>query len=142
MGVFATRSPYRPNPIGLSSVEIVSIDLNTPKGPIIEIAGADLLDGTPVYDIKPYLAYTDAHPDASSGFAMTDSAPRSEVIISEELLGKIPAEHRASVIDILAEDPRPGYQDDSNRVYVLEYANFEIAFRAQNGKINVEEIIL
>ena len=141
MGVFATRSPYRPNPIGLSSVKIISIDLNTPKGSIIEISGADLLDGTPIYDIKPYLAYTDSHPEASSGFALTDRAPRSEVVISEELLHKVPEEHRASVIDILAEDPRPGYQDDSSRVYVLEYANFEIAFRASDGKIVVDDII-
>jgi hypothetical protein len=142
MGVFATRSPYRPNPIGLSSVEIVSIELNTPKGPIIEIVGADLLDGTPIYDIKPYLAYTDSHPEAKSGFALTDVAPKTEVIISDDLLCKIPEEHRTSVIDILAEDPRPGYQDDANRVYVLEYANFEIAFRAEDGKITVENIIL
>ena len=141
MGVFATRSPYRPNPIGLSSVKIISIDLNTPKGQIIEISGADLLDGTPIYDIKPYLAYTDSHPEASSGFALTDRAPRSEVVISEELLHKVPEEHRSSVIDILSEDPRPGYQDDSSRVYVLEYANFEIAFRASDGKIVVDDII-
>ena len=125
----------------ISSVKIISIDLNTPKGPIIEISGADLLDGTPIYDIKPYLAYTDSHPEASSGFALTDRAPRSEVVISEELLHKVPEEHRASVIDILAEDPRPGYQDDSSRVYVLEYANFEIAFRASDGKIVVDDII-
>ena len=142
MGVFATRSPYRPNPIGLSSVKIVSIELNTQKGPIIEIAGADLLDGTPIYDIKPYLAYTDAHPEATSGFALTNQAPKSEVIISEDLIAKIPEEHRNSIIDILAEDPRPGYQDDGERVYVLEYANFEIAFRAVDGKIQVEDIIL
>ncbi len=142
MGVFATRSPYRPNPIGLSSVEIVSIELNTPKGPMIEIAGADLLDGTPIYDIKPYLAYTDSHPKAKSGFALTDVAPKTEVIITDELLNKIPEVHRTSVIDILAEDPRPGYQDDANRVYVLEYANFEIAFRVENEKITVEDIIL
>jgi len=123
-------------------VKIVSIDLNTPKGPVIEIAGADLLDGTPIYDIKPYLAYTDSHPEASSGFALTDRAPRSEVVISDELLNKVPEDHRASVVDILAEDPRPGYQDDASRVYVLEYADFEIAFRAIDGKIVVDDIIL
>ncbi len=141
MGVFATRSPYRPNPIGLSSVKIISIDLNTSKGPVIEIAGADLLDGTPIYDIKPYLAYTDSHAEASSGFALTDHAPKSEVIIRDELMNKIPEEHRACIIDILAEDPRPGYQDDASRVYVLEYANFEIAFSVQDGKIIVVDII-
>ena len=84
MGVFASRSPFRPNPIGLSSVKIVSIDLNTSKGPVIEVSGADLLDGTPIYDIKPYLAYTDSHPEASSGFALTSDAPRLEVVIEEE----------------------------------------------------------
>ena len=142
MGVFATRSPYRPNPIGLSSVKIVSIELNTPKGPVIEISGADLLDGTPIYDIKPYLAYTDSHPDAESGFALTSNAPKSEVVISDELLSRIPEDRRQSVIDILAEDPRPGYQDDAKRIYVLEYAGFEIAFRANAGTITVEDIIL
>ena len=141
MGVFATRSPYRPNPIGLSSVKIISIKLDTPKGPIIEISGADLLDGTPIYDIKPYLAYTDSHPEASSGFALTSGAPKFDVEISNELLIKIPEIHRQSIFDILAEDPRPGYQEDSKRIYVLEYADFEIAFRAENKKIIVEDII-
>ena len=141
MGVFATRSPFRPNPIGLSSVKIVSFEPNTPKGPIIEIAGADLLDGTPIYDIKPYLAYTDSHPEALSGFALTDCAPKFEVQISDELLAKIPEAHRQGVIDILAEDPRPGYQDDPSRSYVLEYANFEVTFQAADNKITVEDIL-
>ena len=139
VGVFASRSPFRPNPLGLSSVAIEGIDFRKAR---ITVRGADLADGTPIYDIKPYLAYTDSHPEASSGFALTDRAPRSEVVISDELRNKVPEEHRASVIDILAEDPRPGYQDDSSRVYVLEYANFEIAFRAVDGKIVVEDIIL
>ena len=120
MGVFASRSPFRPNPIGLSSVKIVSIDLNTSKGPVIEVAGADLLDGTPIYDIKPYLAYTDSHPEALSGFALTSDAPRLEVIISDDQLSKIPEDLRQSAIDILAEDPRPGYQDDPERIYTMQ----------------------
>lgn len=140
MGVFASRSPFRPNPIGLSSVKIVSIDLNTSKGPIIEVAGADLLDGTPIYDIKPYLAYTDSHPDAASGFALTSDAPKLEVEISKELLEKIPIDLRQSAIDILAEDPRPGYQDDPSRIYTMQYATFEICFMVEGNTLTVTEI--
>jgi tRNA-Thr(GGU) m(6)t(6)A37 methyltransferase TsaA len=140
MGVFASRSPFRPNPIGLSSVKIVSIDLNTSKGPIIEVSGADLLDGTPIYDIKPYLAYTDSHPDAASGFALTSDAPKLDVEISEEILEKIPANLHQSVIDILAEDPRPGYQDDPSRIYTMQYAMFEICFMVEGNTLTVTEI--
>lgn len=140
MGVFASRSPFRPNPIGLSSVKIVSIDLNTSKGPIIEVAGADLLDGTPIYDIKPYLAYTDSHPDAASGFALTSDAPKLDVEIPEEILEKIPADLHQSVIDILAEDPRPGYQDDPSRIYTMQYATFEISFKVEGSTLTVTEI--
>ena len=140
MGVFASRSPFRPNPIGLSSVKIVSIDLNTSKGPVIEVSGADLLDGTPIYDIKPYLAYTDSHPEASSGFALTSDAPRLEVVIEEELLNKIPEELRQSAIDILAEDPRPGYQDDPDRIYTMQYSPCEICFKVEGNHLTVTEI--
>lgn len=140
MGVFASRSPFRPNPIGLSSVKIVSIDLNTSKGPIIEVAGADLLDGTPIYDIKPYLAYTDSHPDAASGFALTSDAPKLDVEISEEILEKIPADLHQSIIDILAEDPRPGYQDDPLRIYTMQYATLEICFKVEGSMLTVTEI--
>lgn len=140
MGVFASRSPFRPNPIGLSSVKIVSIDLNTSKGPIIEVAGADLLDGTPIYDIKPYLAYTDSHPDAASGFALTSDAPKLDVEISEEILEKIPADLHQSIIDILAEDPRPGYQDDPSRIYTMQYATLEICFKVEGSTLTVTEI--
>ncbi len=141
MGVFATRSPFRPNPIGLSSVKIVSIELNTPKGPVIEIAGADLLDGTPIYDIKPYLAYTDSHPQASSGFALTSDAPHFKVEIYDELLERIPEDLREAVIDILSEDPRPGYQDDPEREYTFKYADMEISFTAREDTITVTNIM-
>ncbi len=141
MGVFASRSPFRPNPIGLSSVKIVSIDLNTSKGPVIEVAGADLLDGTPIYDIKPYLAYTDSHPEATSGFALTSDAPLLEVVISEELLEKIPAELRQSAIDVLAEDPRPGYQNDPSRVYTFQYSSLQISFKVDGNSLTVTEIL-
>ena len=140
MGVFASRSPFRPNPIGLSSVKIVSIDLNTSKGPVIEVAGADLLDGTPIYDIKPYLAYTDSHPEALSGFALTSDALRLEVIISDDQLSKIPEDLRQSAIDILAEDPRPGYQDDPKRIYTMQYSTLEICFKVEGNRLTVAEI--
>lgn len=142
MGVFATRSPYRPNPIGLSSVKMVSVELNTSKGPVIEVAGADLLDGTPIYDIKPYLAYTDSHPEARSGFALTSDAPKAEVSISADLLEKIPEHLRQSTLDILAEDPRPGYQNDPERIYTLGYSNFEICFKVDGGIITVIDILI
>ncbi len=141
MGVFATRSPFRPNPIGLSSVKIVSVELNTSKGPVIEISGADLLDGTPIYDIKPYLAYTDSHPEAMSGFALTSDSPRFEVKINEELLLKIPEDKRPPIMEILSEDPRPGYQDDPEREYTFKYAKLEISFTAKNNIITVTNII-
>ena len=142
MGVFATRSPFRPNPIGLSSVKLVSVELNTPKGPVIEVAGADLLDGTPIYDIKPYLAYTDSHPEALSGFAMTSDAPKMEIVISPGLLDRIPPDLRESTLDILAEDPRPGYQDDPERIYTFEYSNFEICFKADGNTITVTDVLI
>ncbi len=140
MGVFATRSPFRPNPIGLSSVKIVAVELNTTKGPVIEISGADLLDGTPIYDIKPYLAYTDSHPDAASGFALTSKSTRFEVIIKDEFLNKIPDGIKDAVIDILAQDPRPGYQDDPQREYTFKYSDFEISFTASGNTVTVTDI--
>ncbi len=140
MGVFATRSPYRPNPIGLSSVKLLSIELDTPRGPVLTVSGADLLDGTPIYDIKPYLAYTDSHPDAMSGFALTSEAPKIKVDFADDLTEKIPSELKQSVIDILAEDPRPGYQDDPDRIYTFKYANIEISFKVSDNIITVIDI--
>ncbi len=140
MGVFSTRSPFRPNPIGLSSVKIIAVELNTTKGPVIEISGADLLDGTPIYDIKPYLAYTDSHPDAASGFALTSESPRFDVIIKDEFLNKIPDGLKDAVIDILAQDPRPGYQDDPQREYTFKYSDFEISFTANGNTVTVTDI--
>jgi tRNA-Thr(GGU) m(6)t(6)A37 methyltransferase TsaA len=141
MGVFATRSPYRPNPIGLSSVRLVSIDLDTPKGPVLTISGADLLDGTPIYDIKPYLAYTDSHPEALSGFALTNDAPKIAVIFSDIACAKIDEVLKSEITAILAEDPRPGYQDDPERIYTFKYADREISFKAKEGYITVTDII-
>ena len=141
MGVFATRSPFRPNPIGLSSVKIIGIELDTPKGPLIHVAGADLLDGTPIYDIKPYLAYTDSHADALSGFALTNEAPKVEVVFADSACKKLDESLKAEIIAILAEDPRPGYQDDPGRIYTFKYSDFEVSFKVENGIISVIDII-
>ncbi len=141
MGVFATRSPFRPNPIGLSSVKILKIELSTPQGPVIHIAGADILDGTPIYDIKPYLPYTDSHPDAIGGFGFTPGEGSVKVNISEELLKKIPEDLRESTIALLAEDPRPGYQHDPERIYRMAYADFEIHFTVKDDTLTVTGII-
>jgi tRNA-Thr(GGU) m(6)t(6)A37 methyltransferase TsaA len=140
MGVFATRSPFRPNPIGLSSVKIISVELDTSKGPVITVSGADLLDGTPIYDIKPYLAYTDSHPEALSGFALTSDAPKIKVNYSESITEKLTDELREVITEILAEDPRPGYQDDPDRVYTFKFDRYEISFKASEEAITVTDI--
>lgn len=141
MGVFATRSPFRPSPIGLSSVRLVSIDLHTPHGPVLHIAGADLMDGTPIYDIKPYLAYTDAHPEAKGGFAVPTGAGQLAVDIAPALLAKIPPELRDSVTALLAEDPRPGYQDDPARIYKMAFGGIEVHFTVEGGTLTVRNIL-
>ena len=141
MGVFATRSPFRPNPIGLSSVKILKIELSTPQGPVIHVAGADLLDGTPIYDIKPYLPYTDSHPDAVGGFGFKPGEGSVEVNISDELLAKIPEHLQESTLALLAEDPRPGYQNDPERIYRMAYADFEIHFKVDSEQLTVIDIV-
>ena len=140
MGVWATRSPYRPNNIGLSSVRILNIDLHTPEGPVIEVEGADLMSGTPIFDIKPYLAFTDSHPEATGGFA--EEALHSQLPIdsqhytfSSTLLEAFDAERLEALREILASDPRPHYHDDADRVYALEFAGKEVKFRIKTGEI-------
>lgn len=140
MGVFATRSPFRPNPIGLSSVKIIRIETDTPKGPVIHVAGADILDGTPIYDIKPYLPYTDSHPDATGGFGFAPGEGAVKVNISDALLEKIPEYFRESTLELLEEDPRPGYQDDADRIYHMEYAGFEVHFTVKEDILTVIDI--
>ena len=141
MGVFATRSPFRPNPIGLSSVKIIGMELHTHQGPVIHVAGADLLDGTPIYDIKPYLPYTDSHPDAIGGFGFKPGEGSVEVIVSDELIEKIPEHLRESTLALLAEDPRPGYQNDPERIYRMAYADFEIHFKVNGSILTVTDIV-
>ncbi len=128
LGVFATRSPFRPNAMGLSSVRLVSVEPQSPEGPLLHVSGADLMDGTPIFDIKPYLPYTDAHPDARSGFA--PEAPKASLTVdcSEVLLQKIPEKLRHSLLDLLAYDPRPSYHHDSNRVYGMKFFEYNIQF--------------
>ena len=139
MGVFATRSPYRPNPIGLSAVKIVGVDLHTPEGPVITVAGADLMDGTPIFDLKPYLAYADSHPDAKGGFVegLTDRSVR--VDCDPALLNGLPEGTRKSLLAVLAHDPRPTYQNDPERVYGMEFAGHNVRFTVADGVLKVVE---
>lgn len=139
-GVFATRSPFRPNPIGLSSVKLVSLDYEAIDGPVIIVSGIDMKDNTPIYDIKPYLAYVDAHPDAKDGFAGLKKNDNLSVEISDELLRKVPENKRAALIEILSEDPRPHYHDDPERVYGMAYAGMNIKFTVNGPALTVLEI--
>ena len=136
-GVFATRSPFRPNPIGLSSVRLEKVDFDPKLGPVLYVSGADLMDGTPIYDIKPYIAYTDSHPDAVSGFASTPADYLLEVVFPEDLLNKVEPSKREGLKDVLAHDPRPQYQDDPERLYGMAFDTMEIKFRVHEGQIEV-----
>ena len=138
MGVFATRSPFRPNPIGLSSVEVSRIDLHTPDGPIIYIKGADLMDGTPIYDIKPYLAFTDSHPDARGGFTdQTRQQRELAVVIPDAIAARFTPQKLAALREVLAHDPRPHYHDDPTRIYGFDFAGEAIHFRVSEGTLEV-----
>ena len=136
MGVFATRSPFRPNPIGLSCGELDRIEISE-EGPVIYVKGADLMDGTPILDVKPYVPYTDSHPEAESGFAADVFDHHLEVEIDNEILEQIPVDKREALLEILAQDPRPGYQRDPERIYGMEYGAMNIKFRAEENKIIV-----
>ncbi len=140
MGVFATRSPFRPNAIGLSCVRLICVDLDAPDGPALTVAGADLLDGSPIFDIKPYLPYADAHPDASGGFAPVET-PRLTVDFPQALLGHLPADRRDAVIEVLAQDPRPGYQHEPGRVYGMAFAGWNIKFTVADGTLTVTDVL-
>lgn len=137
MGVFATRSPFRPNALGLSSVRLLGVEPHTPEGPILRVAGADLMDGTPIFDIKPYIPAVDAHPDARAGFAAAVPWHGLTVSFPDELLNKLPPDKRAAAIGVLENDPRPPYQRDPRRVYALPFAGFELRFTVAEGKLDV-----
>lgn len=141
MGVFATRSPFRPNAIGLSAVRLAGIDLHTAEGPVLYVAGADLMDGTPIYDIKPYLPYADCLPRASGGFAAQVQKDRLKVNFPEELLARVPQEKRAALLAVLAQDPRPAYQASPDRVYGFEFAGFHVAFSVSGNLLTVRETV-
>lgn len=140
MGVFATRSPFRPNSIGLSSVRLDRIELTTPEGPVLYVSGADLMNGTPIIDIKPYLAYTDSHPEASGGFALTEREGRLRVEIPESIAQHIPEEKLSGIKEVLSQDPRPQYQSAPDRVYTMSFGGFEISFKTDNTVLTVTDI--
>ncbi len=140
MGVFATRSPFRPNPIGLSCVALAGIEANTPDGPILRVLGADLMDGTPILDIKPYLPYADCRPDAAGGFAAAPPEAALEVEIPEALLARVPEGERAALRGVLAQDPRPRYQEALERVYGLAFSGLEVRFVVEGRTLRVAAI--
>ena len=140
MGVFATRSPFRPNPIGLSCVRLESVEYDTPEGPVLHVRGADLMDGTPIYDVKPYLPYVDSHTEATGGFAHEVKDYALEVSFPESLLQKIPESKRAALIEILAQDPRPGYKRADSCPFGLTYAGKNVRFTVEEGKLTVTEV--
>lgn len=141
MGVFATRSPFRPNAIGLSSVRLDSIEYDTAYGPVLKVSGADLMDKTPIFDIKPYLPFTDSHSDASGGFAEPCGAHTLTVEFPEKWLCLIPEDRRKALSDVLAQDPRPSYQNDPERVYGFEFAGFDIRFRVKDSVLSICEVV-
>ncbi|MBR7117045.1 MAG: tRNA (N6-threonylcarbamoyladenosine(37)-N6)-methyltransferase TrmO [Clostridia bacterium] len=140
MGVFATRSPYRPNPIGLSSVRLVGVEETENEGTVLIVSGADILSGTPIYDIKPYLAFTDSHPDAVGGFADGVRDDALDVDFPEELLYLIPDSDKETVTDLLRGDPRPHYQSDPERVYGMIYGKREIFFKVDAKRLTVVNV--
>ena len=139
-GVFATRSPFRPNPIGLSCVKLEEIQRNTPDGPALLVSGADLMDQTPIYDIKPYLPFADSHQEATGGFADLHRDYRLEVKMEEKLKKLLPPEQIETLTEILALDPRPAYQKDSKRIYGFPYAGMEIKFSVEEQVLTVVSI--
>ncbi len=138
-GVFATRSPFRPNPIGLSSVKLERLEHHTPEGPVLYVTGADLMDGTPILDIKPYIPYTDSHPDAAGGFSV--ESVKLSVNCPAGLLEMLPENRRAALIDVLRQDPRPGYHNDPSRVYGFRYAGFDIRFTVNGSSLAVTDVV-
>lgn len=140
MGVFATRSPFRPNDIGLSCVRLKKVEI-TEEGPVLWIAGADLADGTPLYDIKPYIPFADCHPEASEGYTKETKEHLLRVDFPEELLKKMPPEKREAILGVLAQDPRPAYVMDPQRRYGVEFAGYDVRFRVAGDVLTVCEVV-
>lgn len=141
VGVFATRSPFRPNNIGLSSVKLERVEHTENEGDVLIVSGADLMDGTPIIDIKPYVPYADAHPEASGGFAAEKFGKKLKVMFPEELLSRVEPGKREGLRDLLAEDPRPAVQDDPERVYGMRFSDVEIKFVVSDGVLTVVDVI-
>ncbi len=139
-GVFATRSPFRPNPIGMSCVKLERVEYTKALGPIIYVSGVDLMNGTPIYDIKPYITYTDCVPDAVQGFAEEYKNYALNVDFPQELLDRIPKEKQSALIGILRHDPRPAYQNTPDRIYGVRYMNFDVHFKVKNDTLTVTDI--
>ena len=140
MGVFATRSPFRPNAIGLSCVRLLKVEPNTPEGPVLTVAGADLMDGTPILDIKPYIPYADCQMEATGGFTDTAGDFLLKVEFPPELLSMVPEDRREALIGVLRHDPRPSYQRKPERVYGMEFAGWNVRFRVEGEVLTVIEV--
>ena len=140
VGVFATRSPFRPNPIGLSSVKLVSVEATEAEGTVLIVSGADLLDGTPIYDIKPYVAYSDCHTDAVSGFADPVREYKLNVVFCKDLLSKVCISKQKPLLQILEQDPRPSYQNDPDREYGMRFSDYEIFFKVEGDTLTVTRV--
>lgn len=141
MGVFATRSPFRPNPIGLSTVRLLGTEARPRVGTVLLVAGADLMDGTPIYDIKPYLPFADSHPNAVGGFSDAHLGDTLEVAFPNELLKRIPKEKRAALCEALSADPRPAYRDDPEELFGFWYAGWDVRFTVEDGVLTVRELV-
>ncbi len=137
MGVFATRSPFRPNALGLSCVQLLGVEHTDSQGTVLHVGGADLMDGTPIFDIKPYIPYSDSHPDARGGFTDSVSDFLLTVDFPDALLKKLPESKREAAAVLLSHDPRPSYQKDSDRIYGLSFAGFDIRFSVKDGILTV-----
>ena len=140
MGVFATRSPFRPNNLGLSSVKLLGVEHTPEFGTVLHVGGADLMDGTPIFDIKPYIPYGDCHPEATGGFTDKAGAFLLKVVFPQELLALLPEEKREAALGVLRHDPRPSYQKQSGRVYGLTFAGFDIRFTVEEDRLTVMEV--
>lgn len=141
-GVFATRSPFRPNPLGLSSVKLDGIEIDPDLGPVLHVSGVDLMDNTPIYDIKPYLPFIDSHPEAVGGFADSFKDYTLAVEFPQQWLQLIPEEKREALLGVLANDPRPSYQNDPERIYGFEFLDFDIRFMVRYSVLAVCEVVL
>ena len=140
MGVFATRSPFRPNPLGLTVVKLLAVE-PSPEGQVLVVSGADMMDGTPIYDIKPYLPYVDSVPEAVGGFTQETADYHLEVDFPAALLARIPKEHRETLLGVLRQDPRPAYQHDEERVYGLPIAGLDVKFTVKDGVLTVVDVL-